>query len=168
MLESTLEDPRPVLLAQRKVARDKAIAEMKADGVEYEERMARLEEITWPQPLAEEIGYAFEVYRAGHPWVGATPPSPKSVLREMLERAMTFAEFISSYGLARSEGVVLRYLSDCYRVLRQGIPTSVLTDELTEVIAHLGTMVREVDSSLVDEWEALAAQSSSPAVSAGD
>ena len=168
VLESTLEDPRPVLLAQRKVARDKAIAEMKADGVEYEERMARLEEITWPQPLAEEIGYAFEVYRAGHPWVGATPPSPKSVLREMLERAMTFAEFISSYGLARSEGVVLRYLSDCYRVLRQGIPTSVLTDELTEVIAHLGTMVREVDSSLVDEWEALAAQSSSPAASAGD
>ena len=86
----------------------------------------------------------------------------------MLERAMTFTEFISSYGLARSEGVVLRYLSDCYRVLRQGIPTSVLTDELTEVIAHLGTMVREVDSSLVDEWEALAAQSSAPAESAGD
>ncbi|MCH5642503.1 MULTISPECIES: RNA helicase [unclassified Gordonia (in: high G+C Gram-positive bacteria)] len=157
VLESTLEDPRPVLIAQRKVARDKAIAEMKADGVEYEERMTRLEEITWPQPLAEEIGYAFEVYRAGAPWVGSTPPSPKSVLREMLERSMTFTELISVYGLTRSEGVVLRYLSDCYRVLRHGVPTSVITDDVASIVTRLGTMVRDVDSSLVDEWEALSA-----------
>lgn len=155
VLESTLEDPRPLLIAQRKAARDAAIAEMKADGIEYEERMARLEEITWPQPLRDEIFAAFDIYRRGHPWVSSFPPSPKSVLREMLEKAMTFTELISAYGLARSEGVVLRYLSDCYRVLRQGVPTSALTPEIEQIVADLGTMVREVDSSLVDEWEAL-------------
>ena len=156
ILESTLDDPRPVLMAQRKEARDAAIAEMKADGVEYEERMARLEEITWPQPLAEKIDYAFGVYRRPHPWIAGFPPSPKSVLRLMLERAMTFTELISAYGLARSEGVVLRYLSDCYRVLRQGVPTTVLTDEIVELTERVGDMVRDVDSSLLDEWEELA------------
>ncbi|WP_431817504.1 DEAD/DEAH box helicase [Gordonia jacobaea] len=156
ILESTLDDPRPVLMAQRKEARDAAIAEMKADGVEYEDRMARLEEITWPQPLAEEIDYAFGVYRRTHPWIAGFPPSPKSVLRLMLERAMTFTELISAYGLARSEGVVLRYLSDCYRVLRQGVPTTVLTDEIVELTERVGDMVRDVDSSLLDEWEELA------------
>ncbi|MFW0797365.1 DUF3516 domain-containing protein [Gordonia sp. CPCC 205515] len=155
ILESTLEDPRPLLFAQRKVARDAAIAEMKADGVEYEERMTRLEEITWPRPLADEIEYAFGVYRRGHPWVSSYPPSPKSVLREMLERAMTFTELISAYGLARSEGVVLRYLSDCYRVLRQGLPMSVVTEEIEDITEQVGAMVREVDSSLLDEWEEL-------------
>lgn len=98
ILESTLDDPRPLLLAQRKAARDVAIAEMKADGIEYEERMARLEEISWPTPLAEEIGYAYGVYRQGHPWIASYRPSPKSVLREMRERAMTFTELISAYG----------------------------------------------------------------------
>ncbi len=155
ILESTLEDPRQVLFAQRKVARDAAVAEMKADGIEYEERMARLEEITWPRPLFDEIEFAFSVYRRGHPWVASSPPSPKSVLREMLERSMTFTELISGYGLARSEGVVLRYLSDCYRVLRQGLPNTVSTDEIAEITEHVGTMVRSVDSSLVDEWEQL-------------
>ena len=96
---------------------------MKADGVEYEERMARLEEISWPTPLAEEIGFAYGVYRQGHRGSRVLSALPKSVLREMRERAMTFTELISAYGLARSEGVVLRYLSDCYRVLRTGCPT---------------------------------------------
>ncbi|WP_288813960.1 RNA helicase [uncultured Gordonia sp.] len=167
ILESTLENPRPLLLAQRKVARDAAIAEMKADGIEYEERMSRLEEITWPQPLAEEIFAAFDIYRRGHPWVSSFPPAPKSVLREMLEKAMTFTELISAYGLARSEGVLLRYLSDCYRVLRQGVPTSVVTPEIERIVEELGTMVREVDSSLVDEWEALAAQADAAEMAGG-
>ncbi|MEE4022850.1 DUF3516 domain-containing protein [Gordonia sp. PKS22-38] len=155
VLESTLEDPRPLLFAQRRSARDAALAEMKADGVEYEERMARLEEISWPRPLLDEIEFAFSVYRRGHPWVSSYPPSPKSVLREMLERSMTFTELISVYGLARSEGVLLRYLSDCYRVLRQGLPNTVLTPEVAEITEHVGAMVRAVDSSLVDEWEQL-------------
>lgn len=156
VLESTLDDPRPLLLAQRKVARDAAIAEMKADGIEYEERMERLEEITWPRPLADEIDYAFGVYRQGHPWVSSFPPSPKSVLREMVEKAMTFTELISTYSLARSEGVVLRYLTDCYRVLRQGLPHALHTPEIEAITERVGAMVREVDSSLLDEWEQLA------------
>ena len=132
---------------------------MKADGVEYEERMARLEEISWPTPLAEEIAFAYGVYRQGHPWIASYQPSPKSVLREMRERAMTFTELISAYGLARSEGVVLRYLSDCYRVLRTGLPNSVMTDEIVALTEEVGAMVRDVDSSLVDEWEALTSHS---------
>ncbi|EGD54009.1 DEAD/DEAH box helicase domain-containing protein [Gordonia neofelifaecis NRRL B-59395] len=158
ILECTLDDPRPILVAQRKQARDAAIAEMKADGIEYEERMERLEEITWPQPLAEEIGFAYETYRRGHPWLANTPPSPKSVLRYMRERSMTFAELVSDLGVARSEGVVLRYLTDCYRALNSGLPMSAVTDEIEDITDELGELIRGVDSSLIDEWEALTSQ----------
>ncbi|MFT4088202.1 MAG: DUF3516 domain-containing protein [Gordonia sp. (in: high G+C Gram-positive bacteria)] len=157
ILESTLEDPRQVLMAQRKQARDAAIAEMKADGIEYEERMERLEEITWPQPLAEEIGFAYETYRQGHPWLASTPPAPKSVLRHMLERSMTFTEFVSVFGLQRSEGVLLRYLTDCYRALKSGLPMTAVTDEIEDLTDDLGDAIRAVDSSLIDEWEELTA-----------
>jgi len=155
VVESILDDPRPVLIAQRKAARDAAIAEMKADGIEYEERMERLEEISWPQPLAEEIGFAYEVYRRGHPWLADSTPSCKSVLRHMRERSMTFAELISQFGLARSEGVVLRYLTDCYRALSNGLPMSAVTDEIEDLTDELGALIRGVDSSLLDEWAEL-------------
>ncbi len=155
ILESTLEDPRPVLFAQRKVERDAAIAQMKADGIEYDERMERLEEISWPQPLAEEIEFAFETYRRGHPWLAGSAPKCKSVLRHMRERSMTFAELISQYGLARSEGVVLRYLSDCYRALSNGLPMSAVSDEIEDITDELGDLIRGVDSSLLDEWAEL-------------
>ncbi|MGB3302035.1 DEAD/DEAH box helicase [Gordonia sp. (in: high G+C Gram-positive bacteria)] len=156
ILECTLEDPRQVLMAQRKQARDVAITEMKAEGIEYDERMELLEEVTWPQPLAEEIGFAYETYRRGHPWLANTPPSPKSVLRYMRERSMTFTEFVSDLGLARSEGVVLRYLTDCYRALNSGLPMSAITDEIEDITDQLGDLIRDVDSSLIDEWAALA------------
>ncbi|MCF8606256.1 DUF3516 domain-containing protein [Gordonia sp. HY442] len=155
IVESILEDPRPVLFAQRRAARDEAVAEMKADGIEYEERMERLEEISWPQPLAEEIGFAYETYRRGHPWLAGSTPSPKSVLRHMRERSMTFAELISQYGLARSEGVVLRYLTDCYRALSNGLPMTAVTDEIEDLTDELGDLIRGVDSSLLDEWAEL-------------
>nr|WP_245569669.1 DUF3516 domain-containing protein [Gordonia shandongensis] len=155
ILESTLDDPRQVLMAQRRRARDEEMAQMKADGVEYEERMDRLEEISWPQPLAEEIDFAYQTYRRGHPWLANTPPSPKSVLRYMRERSMTFAELISDLGLARSEGVVLRYLTDCYRALSNGLPMSAVTDEIEDITDDLGDLIRGVDSSLIDEWEEL-------------
>lgn len=157
ILESTLEDPRQVVMAQRRKERDVAIAEMKAEGIEYEERMELLEEVTWPQPLAEEIGFAFETYRRGHPWLANTPPSPKSVLRYMRERSMTFTEFVSELGLARSEGVVLRYLTDCYRALGSGLPMSAVTEEIEDITDQLGQLIRDVDSSLIDEWAQLAA-----------
>ncbi|BDT88109.1 DUF3516 domain-containing protein [Nocardia cyriacigeorgica] len=155
LIESTLEDPRQLLMAQQHKARGEAVAEMKADGIDYDERMELLEEVSWPKPLAELIEPAFETYRAGHPWVSEFAPSPKSVVREMVERSMTFAELISHYELARSEGVVLRYLADAYRALRRTVPESARTEELDDITEWLGELVRQVDSSLLDEWEQL-------------
>ncbi|KAA8884677.1 DUF3516 domain-containing protein [Nocardia colli] len=155
LIESTLEDPRQLLMAQQHKARGVAINEMKADGIEYDERMELLEEVTWPKPLAELIEPAFETYRAGHPWVSEFAPSPKSVVRDMIDRSMTFAELISFYELARSEGVVLRYLADAYRALRRTVPDSARTEELDDITEWLGELVRQVDSSLLDEWEQL-------------
>jgi superfamily II RNA helicase len=155
IIESTLDDPRQVLMAQQHFARGEAVAQMKADGVEYEERMELLEEVTWPKPLSDLLFPAFEMYRGGHPWITEFALSPKSVVRDMIERAMTFAELISHYGLTRSEGLVLRYLADAYRALRQTVPTEARTEELEDIIEWLGELIRQVDSSLLDEWESL-------------
>ena len=153
VLEATLDDPRQVLAAQRNKARGEAVAEMKAEGLEYEERMELLTEVTYPQPLAELLTGAFDVYALGAPWVTDHRLSPKSVVRDMWERAMTFAELTGFYGLARVEGAVLRYLADAYRALRQTVPEEAKTDEVREITTWLGELVRQVDSSLLDEWE---------------
>ncbi|MFI5779703.1 DEAD/DEAH box helicase [Nocardia sp. NPDC051570] len=155
IIESTLEDPRQLLLAQQHKARGTAIGEMKADGIDYDERMELIEDITWPKPLAELIEPAFETYRAGHPWMSEFSPAPKSVVREMIERSLTFTELVSEYELARSEGLVLRYLADAYRALRRTVPESARTEELEDITEWLGELVRQVDSSLLDEWEQL-------------
>src|SRR3954468_1833105 len=137
VIEATLEDPRPVLGAQEHRARGEAIGEMKAEGIEYDERMELLEDISWPKPLQELLERTYEVYRQRHPWVAETALSPKSVVRDMYERAMTFPEYVAFYGLTRSEGLVLRYLGDAYRALRQTVPDSVRTDELEDIIEWL-------------------------------
>ena len=153
--ESVLEDPFAVLLAQRDAARDELMTRMKEEGVEYEERMARLAEVTWPKPEAEFIEPAFDTFARHHPWVGHLRPSPKSVVRDMVEHADTFNQYVSRYGLKRSEGLVLRYLTDCYKALVQTVPAAAVDDRLAEVSEWLGELVREVDSSLLDEWERL-------------
>jgi superfamily II RNA helicase len=155
VLEATLEDPVAVLRAQERRAKDEAMAQMKAAGMEYEERMARLDEVRHPQPLAELLEAAFATYRQGHPWVTDYELHPKSVARDMFEQAMTFSEFVSTHQLARSEGLVLRYLSDVYRYLRHTVPERLRTDEVTDIIAWVGELVRQIDSSLLDEWEQL-------------
>ncbi|MBX3100085.1 MAG: DUF3516 domain-containing protein [Salinibacterium sp.] len=155
ILESTLDDPRPVLQQQQFMARGEAVAAMKAEGIEYDQRMELLEQITWPKPLEELLDAAFEKYSATQPWIGDFELSPKSVVRDMYERAMTFADFTGFYGLAPREGLVLRYLSDAYRAARQTIPDDVKTEELRDVIEWLGELVRQVDSSLLDEWESM-------------
>jgi superfamily II RNA helicase len=155
VIEATLEDPRQVLSAQLKKARGEAVAAMKMEGIEYEERMALLEDITYPRPLADVLEAAYDMYRRGHPWVADYQIAPKSVVREMYEQAMTFAEYVASYGLARAEGIVLRYLADAYKALRQTVPEEARTEELTDLIEWLGELVRQVDSSLIDEWERL-------------
>jgi hypothetical protein len=156
VLESTLEDPRQVLSAQKNKARGDAVAAMKADGLDYDERMVLLDEVTYPKPLEELLTAGFTIYRQGHPWLSEDQLSPKSVVRDMWERAMTFTEYVAFYGLTRSEGLVLRYLSDAYRALRSSVPEAARTEALTDVVEWLGTLVRQVDSSLLDEWEQLA------------
>ncbi|ROQ38631.1 helicase-like protein [Frondihabitans sp. PhB188] len=153
VVESTLDDPRPILSQQQFKARGEAVATMKQEGIEYEERMELLEEVTWPKPLDELLGALFETYKASQPWIGDFELSPKAVVRDLFERAMTFGDYVNFYGLARSEGLVLRYLSDAYRALRQTIPNEAKTDELLDIIEWLGELVRQVDSSLLDEWE---------------
>jgi hypothetical protein len=155
VIESTLDDPRQVLSAQKFKARGEAVAQMKADGIEYEERMELLDEVTYPKPLADLLEAAYDIYRQGHPWVADHELAPKSVVRDMYERAMTFTEYVGFYGLARGEGLVLRYLADAYKALRQTVPEEAKTDELTDLIEWLGELVRQVDSSLIDEWERL-------------
>ncbi|WP_375400709.1 DEAD/DEAH box helicase [uncultured Amnibacterium sp.] len=155
VLESTLDDPRPILSQQQFRARGEAIAAMKAEGIEYEERMELLEQVTHPQPLKELLDAAFETYAASQPWVRDFALSPKSVVRDMVERAMTFGEYCALYKLSRSEGLVLRYLSDAFRAARQTIPDEIKNEELQDLIEWLGELVRQVDSSLVDEWEEL-------------
>src|ERR1700733_7806131 len=155
VIESTLDDPRQVLSAQQFRARGEAVAQMKADGVEYEERMELLDGVTYPKPLADVLEAAYDIYRRGHPWVLDYAVSPKSVVRDMYERALTFSEYVAFYGLSRSEGLVLRYLADAYKALRQTVPDEAKTQELTDLIEWLGEIVRQVDSSLLDEWERL-------------
>jgi superfamily II RNA helicase len=155
VLEAILDDPRQVLAAQRNKAKGEAVAQMKADGIEYEERMELLEDVDHPKPLAELLGHAFETYRKSQPWVGDYELRPKSVARDMYERAMTFVEYVGFYGLARSEGLVLRYLADAYKALDRTVPDALRTDDLVDLTEWLGELVRQVDSSLLDEWERL-------------
>jgi superfamily II RNA helicase len=155
VIESTLDNPRQVLSAQQFKARGEAVAQMKADGVEYETRMELLDSVTYPKPLADTLEGAYNIYRRGHPWVADYELSPKSVVRDMYERALTFTEYVGYYGLTRSEGLVLRYLADAYKALRQTVPDDAKTEELTDLIEWLGEIVRQVDSSLIDEWERL-------------
>lgn len=156
VVESTLDDPRQILAAQQNKARGEAVAAMKADGVEYEERMERLMDVGYPKPLEELLFHAYGVYRKSHPWVGDHPLSPKSVVRDMYERAMTFSEFVSHYELARTEGIVLRYLASAYKALEHTVPDDLKSEDFQDIAAWLGEMVRQVDSSLLDEWEQLA------------
>ncbi|WP_344320056.1 DEAD/DEAH box helicase [Streptomyces macrosporus] len=156
VVESTLDDPRPILAAQQNKARGEAVARMKADGIEYEERMERLADIGYPKPLEDLLFHAYGVYRKSHPWVGDHPLSPKSVVRDMYERAMTFGEFVSHYELARTEGIVLRYLASAYKALEHTVPDDLKSEDFQDIVAWLGEMVRQVDSSLLDEWEQLA------------
>jgi superfamily II RNA helicase len=157
IVESTLDDPRAVLSQQEFLARGEAVAAMKSEGIEYDERMELLEQITYPKPLDELLTAAFETFSAAQPWIRDFELHPKSVVRDMYERAMSFGEYVAYYKIARSEGVVLRYLSDAYRAASQTIPEEAKDEDLRDLIEWLGELVRQVDSSLLDEWEELRA-----------
>ncbi|GAA2719812.1 DEAD/DEAH box helicase [Actinocorallia aurantiaca] len=155
VIEATLDDPRQILAAQLNKAKGEAVVEMKMNGIEYEERMELLQDIDYPKPLADLLDGAFEIYAQANPWVADHPLRPKSVVRDMYEKLMDFSQYVQFYELARSEGIVLRYLAGAYKALAQTVPDTVKTEELQDLIEWLGELVRQVDSSLLDEWEQL-------------
>ena len=153
MVEATLEDPFQILRAQERAERDRAMAQMKADGVDYDERIERIAEVTYPRPLAELLETAYAQYCEEVPWARDFSVRPKSILREMVETASDFKGYIQHVGIARSEGLLLRYLSDAYRVLSRTVPEDKLDERLEGIVSWLSLVVRTVDSSLIDEWE---------------
>jgi superfamily II RNA helicase len=165
-VESILENPDVVLWKQLDRARGEAVARMKAEGKEYDERMAALENVEYPKPNADFVYATFNEFAARHPWVGRENIRPKSVAREMVERAMSFNDYVREYELQRSEGVLLRYLSEAYKTLVQSVPETYRDEALEDVVAFLRATVRGVDSSLVDEWERMRAGVAEPALPA--
>ncbi len=156
LAESILEHPTVVLTAQQRAAQTELINRLKAEGVEYDDRMKELEKISYPKPNVDFIYNTFNEFAAKHPWVGENI-RPKSIVRDLYERYLSFPEYIREYGLARSEGVLLRYLSDAYKTLVQSVPEGLKTDEVIDVLAYLRAMLERIDSSLVQEWESLVA-----------
>jgi len=155
LVESVLEDP--VIILRRQVDRIKTelIARLKAEGVSYDERMNRLDEVTHPQPISDFIHGAFDHFRRDHPWVGGDLVRPKSVAREMVEDYLGFNDYVRRYGLQRSEGVLLRYLSQVYKTLDQNVPDQIKTEAVLDIVAFLRAMLERVDTSLIEEWESL-------------
>ena len=153
VVESVLENPGVILAAQVNRLKTELVTRLKMEGVEYEERMERLAEVRPPRPLAEFLYGTFDVFRAHHPWVGSENVQPKSIAREMYETGFNFRQYIEHHGLKRSEGVVLRYLTQAYKALVQNVPEAEKTGHLVDLEAWLGETVRQIDSSLIDEWE---------------
>ncbi|UCH29758.1 MAG: DUF3516 domain-containing protein, partial [Myxococcales bacterium] len=162
LVEATLEDPWAVLYRQTDTLKSRALAAMKAEGMEYDERMAELDKIDYPKPNADFLYGTYDVFAERHPWVGSDVLRPKSIARDMYELGMSFVEYVKEYGLQRSEGVLLRYLTDAYKGFVQTVPESAKTDELYDVSDWLGLTVRSVDASLLDEWEQLQSPEDEP------
>ncbi len=155
LVESVLEDPVVILRRQVDRLKDELVAEMKAEGSSYEERIAALDKVIPPAPLGEFIFSTFEDFRRAHPWVGGRDIRPKSVGREMVEGYLGFSDMVRRYGLQRSEGILLRYLSQLYRTLDQTVPDWAKTEEVEDVLAFFRTLLERVDTSLLEEWESL-------------
>ncbi|MBC7396939.1 MAG: DUF3516 domain-containing protein, partial [Bdellovibrionales bacterium] len=155
LVESILEDPELILRRQVDRLKTEKMAELKAAGMEFDDRIAELEKIEYPKPNREFIYDTFNEFSRKHPWVGQENIRPKSVAREMVETFQSFHDYIKEYDLERVEGLLLRYLSEVYKVLLQTIPEPAKTDELVAIIDYLRTLLKDVDSSLVEEWENL-------------
>jgi superfamily II RNA helicase len=153
LVESILENPDYVLRQQLEVIKRAKLGELKAAGVEYEQRIEELEKLEYPKPLRDFVYETFNMFARDHPWVQGDDVRPKSIAREMVERFMDFNEYVREYELGRAEGTLLRYLSDVCKALVQTVPLPAKTPEVEEIEVFLRAMVRAVDSSLLDEWE---------------
>jgi superfamily II RNA helicase len=155
VIECTVENPMAILIAQEKQARAAEINRLKSEGVEFDERILLIEGVSWPKPLEEELNTMFAIYKQHHPWT-ETYPQPKSIVRELIETGEGFSSFIKRFGLERSEGLLLRYLTDVWRALDRSLALDAYTDEVEDVIDWLAAMIKAVDASLIEEWELLA------------
>ena len=153
LVESILENPEVILRKQLDKLKGQKVAEMKMAGIEYDERMEELEKLEHPKPNREFVYSTFNAFSDRHPWVGQDNIRPKSIAREMFETFRSFSDYIRDYELQRAEGVLLRHLNSVYKVLSQTVPDAVKTDEVREMELYLTTMLRQVDSSLLEEWE---------------
>ncbi|MSP92721.1 MAG: DUF3516 domain-containing protein [Myxococcales bacterium] len=156
LCEAILENPTAILLRQQSRAKGELVAALKADGVPYEERMERLEHVTWPKPNADWIYATFEDFCVRHPWVAHEAIRPKAVAREMADVFTTFEDYVKDLDLEPMEGVLLRHLSQVWRTLQQNVPEARKTEAVHAIIGWLRALIGRVDSSLVQEWEALA------------
>ena len=153
LVEAILENPDALLYRQLDKLKGELIAELKAQGVEYEERMAQIEKLEHPKPNREFVYETFNAFAKKHPWVKADNIRPKSIARDMVEKVMSFSEYVREYGMERSEGLLLRYLSDVYKALVQSVPAWAKTDAVEDLVTTFGAIVRQTDASLLDEWE---------------
>ena len=153
LVESILEDPDLILRRQLDKVKGQAIAEMKMQGIEYNQRMEELEKLEYPKPNRDFVYSTFNAFAARHPWVGQENIKPKSIAREMFEEFRSFSDYIKIYELQRAEGLLLRHLSSVYKVLTQTVPDAAKNDSLREIELYLVTMLRQIDSSLLEEWE---------------
>jgi superfamily II RNA helicase len=167
LVESILEDPELILRRQLDKLKDRAIAEMKAEGLDYDQRMAKLESLEHPKPLREFVYSTFNAFADRHPWVGEENIHPKSIAREMFEGYRSFADYVQEYDLERAEGLLLRHLDGVYKVLRQTVPDGEKTAAVLEIELYLRDMLRQVDSSLLEEWERMRDPDYRPPVGAG-
>jgi hypothetical protein len=165
LVEAILENPDVILYKQLDKLKTERMAAMKAEGIEYEQRIAELEEMEWPKPNRDFIYATFNAFAEKHPWVGEENIRPKSVAREMFEGFTSFDDYVRDYGLQRSEGVLLRYLSEAFKTLEQTVPAAARTDEVLDMLADFRALVRGVDSSLIDEWQSLKERPLTPTLS---
>lgn len=162
LCEAIVEDPDAILRRQVDKLKAEKFAELRAQGADHAERMEKLEEIEYPKPLRDFLYDTFNAFAAAHPWVGGENVRPKSIAREMVERFLGFNDYVRDYGLQRSEGLLLRHLSQVWKVLAQTVPVGAKTEALLELEDHLRELIRGVDSSLLEEWESLLHPGTSP------
>lgn len=155
LIEAILEDPGAILRKQVDKEKTALIAKMKEEGYDFDDRMEALEEVEHPKPGKDFIYATYNEFVLKHPWAKEAGVRPKSIAREMVELGSSFEDYIKTYGLERSEAILLRHLSEVFKVLVQTIPPAMKTDDLKEVEEYLGGLVRGIDSSLIDEWEKL-------------
>ncbi len=155
LVESILENPRALLIAQERRLKGELVAAMKADGVPYEERMEKLEDVSYPKPNAEFIYASFNHFAESHPWVQQENVRPKGIAREMYESYVGFQDYVGMNQMSRVEGILLRYLSQVHNTLVRTVPEIVKNESTHEMIAYLRTLLSRVDSSLLEEWEKL-------------